>query len=301
MSSIKSNQKIVECVPNFSEGRNPDVIRAILESVTEGGGCEVWDHSADPDHNRSVFTIAGSPEALENAVLRFTRTAAGLIDMRTHEGVHPCIGAADVIPFIPLKNITMEECVGLSLRTGKRIAEELDLPVYLYARSAVNEKHRRLADIRRGGYAVLKDAISSDPDRAPDFGPRTLSSAGGVSIGARDFLIAFNVYLNCTDPAPARKIAKSIRESSGGLPGLQAIGLQVRNLAQVSMNLLDFRKTSLETVFTEIRRHAENLGCQPLYSELIGMLPAAALNDTSAEELMIRDFTRDRILEEHYC
>ena len=300
MISVKSNHQLVECVPNFSEGRDPEVIRAILNSITKDGTCEVWDHSADADHNRSVFTIAGEPDALEEAVLRFTRTAAELIDMETHEGVHPCIGATDVIPFIPLKNISMEECIALSVRTGRRIAEELGLPVYLYARSAVIPQHRRLADIRRGGYIRLKEVIDSDPDRAPDLGPMVLGPAGGVSIGARDFLIAFNVYLNTADPAPARKIARQIRESSGGLPGLQAIGLRVKGMAQVSMNLLDFRKTSMKTVFSVIREKDAELGCAPLYTELIGMLPSAALEGTSAEELMIRDFSPDRILENHY-
>ena len=300
MISVKYNNCLVECVPNFSEGRDPEIIRAILGSVIRDGMCEVWDHSSDADHNRSVFTLAGPPNAVEEAVLRFTRTAAELIDMETHEGVHPCIGATDVIPFIPLKNITMDECVDLSVRTGKRIAEELDLPVYLYARSAITPKHRRLADIRRGGYPLLKEMIACDPDRAPDFGPRVLGPAGGVSIGARDFLIAFNVYLNTADPAPARKIARQIRESSGGLPGVQAIGLQVKGLAQVSMNLLDFRTTSMKTVFSAIREKAAYLGCAPLFSELIGMLPAAALDGTNPDELMIRDFSDDRILENHF-
>ena len=296
----ESDTKLIECVPNFSEGRDPEIIRAIHRSIIEDGRCEVWDHSSDPDHNRSVFTLAGTPEAVEEAVVRFTRTAANLIDMETHEGVHPCIGAADVIPFIPLKNASMEDCIALSERAGKRIADELDLPVYLYAQSAKTPSHIRLADIRRGGYPALKNVISCDPDRAPDFGPRHLSTAGGVSIGARDFLIAFNVYLNTSDPKPARQIARKIRASSGGLPGVQAIGLRVKGLAQVSMNLLDYRKTSMKTVFCAIREEAERSGCSPLYSELIGMLPRDALSGTTPDELLLQDFSPARILEEHF-
>ena len=287
-------------MPNFSEGRDPAVLDAIFRSITADGTCEVWDHSADPDHNRSVFTLAGTPEAVGDAVLRFTGTAAQLIDMETHEGVHPCIGATDVVPFIPLKNTSMEECIALSEKTGKRIADELGLPVYLYARSAKTDSHIRLADIRRGGYHTLKNVISNDPDRAPDFGPLRLGTAGCVSIGARDFLIAFNVYLNTPDPAPAKMIARKIRASSGGLPGLQAIGLQVKGLAQVSMNLLDYRKTSMKDVLSAIRKEAARLGCAPLYSELIGMLPRDALSGTSPEELLLQDFDRSRILEEHF-
>lgn len=296
----ESKTKLIECVPNFSEGRDPDIIRAIHRSILEDGQCEVWDHSGDPDHNRSVFTLAGTPEAVENAVLRFTRTAAELIDMETHGGVHPCIGATDVIPFIPLKNASMEECIALSEKTGKRIADELGLPVYFYAKSARTASHIRLADIRRGGYHKLKEVIGSQPDRAPDLGPRQLGPAGGVSIGARDFLIAFNVYLNTSDLYPAGQIARKIRASSGGLPGVQAIGLQVKGLAQVSMNLLDYRKTPMKAVFSAIMREADKLGCTPLYSELIGMLPRDALSGTSPDELLLRDFDSSRILEEHF-
>lgn len=291
------NDKLIECVPNFSEGRDRSVIEAIREAIVQEGDCELWDYSADADHNRSVFTFAGSPQAVENAVLRFTRTAAQLINMETHEGVHPCIGATDVIPFVPLKNTCMEECIQLSETVGKRIADELELPVYLYAKSAKVPAHQRLADIRRGGYHKLKEVIATDPDRAPDFGPKRLNTAGGVSIGARDFLIAFNVYLNCIDPAPARMIAKKIRESSGGLPGLQAIGLIVNGYAQVSMNLLDYHKTSMKTVIEAIAKESARLGVNPLYTELIGMLPQAALSETDPEELLLRDFSPEKIIE----
>ena len=292
-----NNRKLIECVPNFSEGRNAAVIEAIRRSITADKDCQLWDYSADPDHNRSVFTIAGSPETIENAVLRFTRTAAKLIDMESHDGVHPCIGATDVIPFIPLQNTTMDECVQLSEIVGKRIASELDIPVYLYAKSARKASHVRLADIRRGGYHQLKQDITSVPDRAPDYGPLELSSAGGVSIGARDFLIAFNAYLNTNDIKPARIIARKIRESSGGFPGLQAIGLLVKDKAQVSMNLLDYKRTSMKSVIQAIEKEASFLNIEPLYTELIGMIPEMALSGTNAGELHIRDFSEDRIIE----
>lgn len=297
---MKNKQtKLIECVPNFSEGRDPQVIETIRESILAAGNCEVWDYSSDADHNRTVFTLAAEPGAMEEAVLRFTGTAAELINMETHTGVHPCIGATDVIPFIPLRNTTMEECIDLSEKVGMRIASELDLPVYLYAQSAKRTEHFRLADIRRGGFAALRREIDQIPERAPDLGPRRLGPAGGVSIGARDFLIAFNVYLDTDDVSDAKKIARKIRTSSGGFPFLQAIGLPVKGQAQVSMNLLNFRITSLKTVFQAIDREAQALGVRPERSELIGMLPKAAMEGTTPEELLLFDFDRSRILEEH--
>ncbi len=288
---------LIECVPNFSEGRDWKIIEAIHDSITADGRCEVWDYSADADHNRSVFTIAGSPDAIENAVMRFTEKAAQLINMETHEGVHPCIGATDVVPFIPLRNVSMDDCVHLSEKVGNRIADELGIPVYLYANSAKTAAHKRLADIRRGGFHTLKEEIASVPDRAPDYGPKILPPYGGVSIGARDFLIAFNVYLDTADVKIAKDIAKSIRESSGGFPGLQAIGLLVNNYAQVSMNLLDYRKTSMQTIISKIRKDAESKNVNPLYTELIGMLPRDAISGTTPDELLLKDFTESRIIE----
>lgn len=288
---------LIECVPNFSEGRDWKIIEAIHDSIAADRHCEIWDYSADADHNRSVFTIAGSPDAIENAVMRFTSTAAQLINMETHEGVHPCIGATDVVPFIPLRNVSMDDCVHLSEKVGKRIADELGAPVYLYANSAKMAAHKRLADIRRGGFHKLKEEIASVPDRSPDYGPKILPPYGGVSIGARDFLIAFNVYLDTADIKIAKKIAKSIRESSGGFPGLQAIGLFVDNHAQVSMNLLDYRKTSMMTIISKIRKEAESENVKPLYTELIGMLPRDAISGSTPDELLLKDFSESRIIE----
>ena len=293
-------KQLIECVPNFSEGRDSLIIERILQSVISEGDCEIWDYSSDIYHNRSVFTIAGSPDALENAALRFTQTASEFIDMETHIGVHPCVGAVDVIPFIPLRNASMGDCIALSERTAKRIAAELNLPVYLYANSAVNPAHKRLADIRRGGYSKLQTEIKNVPERKPDFGPAELTSAGAVSVGARDFLIAFNVYLDTKDVKIAENIAKKIRTSSGGFPFLQAIGLPVNGLAQVSMNLLNYRVTSLKTVFEAICCEADKFEIKPKYSELIGMLPKDALRDISPDELLLHDFCESRILENHF-
>ena len=292
-------KRLVECVPNFSEGRDPEVIESIRNSIIEDGTCEVWNYSSDHDHNRSVFTIAGSPEDIGNAVIRFTAKAAKLINMEVHEGVHPCIGATDVVPFVPLLNTSMEECIELAEKTGLRIAKELSLPVFLYAKAAKRPEHQRLSDIRRGGYRTLRDEIGSFQERMPDFGPHLMGTAGGVSIGARDFLIAFNVFLDSVDTHPAKEIARRIRTSSGGLPALQAIGLSVNGYAQVSMNLLDYRVTSLKKVFSAISCLADELKTGILYSELIGMLPESALADISPEELLIKDFNSDRILETH--
>ena len=292
--------KLIECVPNFSEGRDPVIIEAIRRSIIEDGQCELWNYSSDADHNRSVFTLAGEPEAMEKTVLRFTHTAAQLINMETHSGGHPCIGATDVIPFIPLRNASMQDCISLSEKVGHRIAEELSLPVYLYAQSAKRAEHVRLADIRRGGFQRLKQEIGIVPERAPDYGPLFLTSAGGVSVGARDFLIAFNIYLDTDDVSIAKTAAKKLRTSSGGLPYVQAIGLPVNGKAQISMNLLNFRITSLKTVFLTAAEEVKKYGVHPVKSELIGMLPEAALEGTFPEELLLFDFNDKLILENHF-
>lgn len=292
--------KLIECVPNFSEGRDAAVIRAISQSITSDPEIHLWDSGADPDHNRSVFTLAGTPEALERAVPRFVQCASRLIDMNEHVGVHPCIGATDVIPFIPLRETDMTECVRLAERVGERIARENEIPVYLYGRAARTPAHVRLADIRRGGYAKLKEEISRVPERFPDFGPRVLGPAGGTSIGAREILIAFNIFLDSDNLTAARQIARAVRESSGGIPGVQAIGLEVRHLAQVSMNILNYHSAPLALVYEQVRTLAARQSIGIAYSELIGMLPRAALDGTSAAALQLRDFSEDRILENRY-
>ncbi len=288
---------MIECVPNFSEGRDPDFMEAIHEAILNGTETMILDQSADPDHNRSVFTLAGNPESLTKSVFQFTRAAIERIDMRSHKGVHPCIGAVDVIPFIPLRNTMLSECIALSESIAKLLADSFEMPIYLYGKSARIPEHRRLADIRRGGYATLAREIRSEPVRHPDFGPAALPPYGACSVGARNFLIAWNIYLNTADIGIAKEIAEKIRESSGGLKGVQAIGLPVKGRAQVSMNITDFHAAPLIKVYESVDRLASKAGTGILYSELIGLLPQAALAGSSAEELKIIDFSPERIIE----
>lgn len=288
---------MIECVPNFSEGRDPDFMEAIHDAILNDTETMILDQSADPDHNRSVFTLAGTPDSLMKSVFQFTSTAIERIDMREHKGVHPCIGAVDVIPFIPLNDTRLSECIALSEKVAKLLADSFEMPIYLYGKSARVPEHQRLADIRRGGYAALAHEIHSVPERHPDFGPAQLPPYGGCSVGARDFLIAWNIYLDTADIAIAKAIAGEIRESSGGLKGVQAIGLPVKGRAQVSMNITDFHAAPLKKVYEAVERLAVKAGTGILSSELIGLLPQAALAGSSAEALKISNFSPERIIE----
>ena len=252
--------KLVECVPNFSEGRRKEVVDAIVAEARGVEGVTVLGCDMDADHNRSVLTLAGPPEPVAEAAFRCARKAAALLDLRTHTGAHPRMGATDVIPFIPLGDSTMEECVDLARKVGKRVAEELSIPVYLYAEAAARPERRKLADVREGQFEGIRDSIGSDPARAPDFGPHAVhSSAGATAVGARFFLIAYNVNLAGRDLALAKKIAKGLRESDGGLPGVQAAGFDLpeQGKVQVSMNLLDYRKTGMRRVFLKVKAKAK--------------------------------------------
>lgn len=291
-------EKLIECVPNFSEGRRVSVIEEISSAI-EQAGAMVLDRQMDVDHNRAVITLVGEPQAVENAAFRAIQTAARLISLETHRGEHPRIGATDVVPFVPLHGATMEDCVGIARRLGARVGTELGIPVYLYARAATRSSRRALADLRRGEYEGLKKEILTNPDRVPDFGPRELGAAGATTIGARDFLIAFNINLATSDPRVAKDIARSIRESSGGLEGVQAKGflLRSRNLAQVSMNLTNFRVTGMLAVFNRVREEAERRGVQIQESELIGLLPVDALAQTSRQALHLPNLTASQVIE----
>jgi glutamate formiminotransferase len=271
--------QLVECVPNFSEGQRSEVMDAIQGAAASARGAAVLDRHADAVHHRMVLTIAGPPGPVAEAAFRAVRCATELIDLGEHHGVHPRIGAADVVPFVPLGSTRMQLCVELARRVGRRIAAELELPVYLYGEAAVHAERRRLPDLRRGEYEHLRANIASDPRLAPDFGPRRVGSAGAVAVGARPPLIAYNITLATDDLAIARAIARAIRESSGGLPALQARGFRTAdpNVVQVSMNLLDFRRTPLHVVFERVHREAQHSGVEVLESELVGMLPADAL------------------------
>lgn len=294
---------LIESVPNVSEGTRLEVVDAIadtLRSVSIGSRrASLLDYSADPSHNRSVFTIAGEPDVIEEAVLALFRTALAAIDMRWHRGVHPRLGAVDVVPFIPLEGATLEHCVAVARRVGARIADEFALPVYLFEAAATRPARRNLEDVRRGQFEGLAAKIGT-PDWAPDFGPvRRHPSAGAAIVGARNPLIAFNVNLATDRLDIAGQIAAEVRQSSGGLPSVKAMGVRLaeRGIVQVSMNLVDYTITPIERAFAAVQAAASRHGVEVIESELIGLTPAAALAGTSPAALRLRGFTAERILE----
>jgi glutamate formiminotransferase / formiminotetrahydrofolate cyclodeaminase len=289
--------QIVECIPNFSEGRRQDVIEQIVAVMEQVPGVQVLDIQSDLDHNRSVVTLVGRAEAVAEAAFRAVRQAATLIDMNHHRGGHPRMGATDVVPFVPVRGISMAECVELAHGLGRRIGEELGIPVYFYEEAATRPERRNLAEVRRGEYEQMKDVIATDPDRAPDFGPAVMGSAGATAVAARPPLIAFNVYLNTDDAAPAKDIARAVRHSSGGLRFVKALGLTVEGQAQVSMNLTDYRRTPIHRVVEMIRSEAARRGLMVTRSEVVGVLPAEALVDAARFYLQLADFSPEQILE----
>jgi glutamate formiminotransferase len=294
---------LIECVPNFSEGRRPKVVDEIVRAIGQIDGITVLDQSRDETHNRSVVTFAGSAEMVVRAATAGVGRALELIDMEQHTGAHPRIGAVDVIPFVPLGSTTIEECADLARRFGEQIATRFDLPVYLYGDAALRPERRRLAHVRRGQYEALRDEIATNPDRAPDYGPARIHPRGGaVAVGARKPLIAFNVNLRSDDLALAIRIASTIRESSGGMPAVQAMGVLLENpgqppMAQVSMNLVDWQRTGITAVVREIRRLAREAGTDIDHCELIGLAPTGALLEVAADALGLADFTPDQALE----
>jgi glutamate formiminotransferase len=275
---------LVESVPNYSEGRRPEVIDRLAADVTATPGAFLLDRTSDASHNRSVLTLAGEDDAVVAALEATVASACQAIDMEVHTGEHPRIGAVDVVPFVPLGETSMDACIALARSFGQRVAERFEIPVYLYARAATRPDRIRLADVRRGGYEGLRDAIASDPERAPDFGPRrTHPRAGAMAVGARPFLIAWNINLESADVELARRIARTVRESGGGLPAVQANGFMIEELdcAQVSLNLLDFATTPLWRVWEAVERLAEASGVGLRESELIGLAPLAAFDDVA--------------------
>ena len=288
---------LVECIPNFSEARRPEVIAAIVDSIARVSGVCLLDHSSDLDHNRTVVTFAGPPEAVVEASFGGIATAARLINLDEHRGEHPRMGATDVVPFVPLAGISLKECVELAHSLGKRVGEELKIPVYLYEAAATRPDRENLADIRRGEYEKLKQEIGHNPDRKPDYGPERVGPAGAVIIGARQALIAFNAYLNTADVNLARNVAKAVRNSSGGLHYVKALGLLVEGQAQVSMNLTDFTRTSVARVVEFVRREAARYGAAITHTELVGLIPRAALVDAAQWYLQLDGLQADQILE----
>ncbi len=288
---------LIECIPNFSEARRPEVIDQIAAAITSVEGARLLDRSSDLDHNRTVLTYAGPPEAVEEAAFRAIKTAAELIDLNKHIGEHPRIGATDVVPFVPLSGATMEDCVAMSKRLGQRVCEGLNIPVYLYEAAATRPERTNLENIRRGQYEGLTSEIESNPDRKPDYGPAKLGSAGATVIGARNPLIAFNIYLTTSEVDVAKKIAKAVRQSSGGLRYVKALGLLVEGRAQVSMNLTNFRETPIGLVVETIRREAQRYGVAIHHSELVGLIPQEALIDAAVWYTQLDQFSTDQILE----
>jgi glutamate formiminotransferase/formiminotetrahydrofolate cyclodeaminase len=287
---------LVECIPNFSEARRPEVVEAIATAIT-ASGVTVLDRHSDRDHNRTVITYVGAPAAAEEAAFQGIRKAAELINLEMHTGTHPRIGATDVVPFVPLSGINMEECVAIARRLGERVGRELNIPVYLYEEAATQPERINLENIRRGQYEGLKAEIETHPERKPDFGPAHLGPAGATVIGARHPLIAYNVYLSTGDVSIAKAVAKVVRQSSGGLPSVKALGMLVEGLAQVSMNLTNFRQTSIQTAVEAVRSEAARHGVGIHHSELVGLVPQEALTETAARYLQLDGFKSDQILE----
>jgi glutamate formiminotransferase len=290
-------QPLIECVPNFSEGRRAEVVEQIVAAIRAVPGVLVLDVESDADHNRSVVTFVGAPAAVVDGALAGMAVAQQLINLDQHQGAHPRLGATDVVPFIPIRDATMADCVELARQLGQRVGEELGIPVYLYEEAATRPSRRNLADVRRGEYEGLKQSLGKDSARDPDFGPTTLTPAGATAIGARAPLIAYNVYLSTGDVDVAKKVAKAIRHSSGGLRFAKALGLLVDGRAQVSINMTDFRSTPLHRVFELIRVEAARYGVLPTESEIVGLVPEDALLDVAEHYLQLNRFKRAQVLE----
>jgi glutamate formiminotransferase len=291
---------LVECVPNFSEGRRRAVVDAIADAARSVPGVRVLDVELDANHNRSVITFVGEPDAAGEAAFRMAAKAAELIDMNLHRGEHPRIGALDVLPFIPIRGVTMDDCVRMAQETGTRIAEELHIPVYLYEAAASRPDRKALPDVRRGEYEGLKVEIETNPDRAPDFGePRLHPTAGACVVGARPPLIAYNVNLGTADVKVAKAIARLVREKDGGLPAVRALGFELkdRGLVQVSMNLVNYKVTSIAAAFDAVSRHAAERNVPVVGSEIVGLVPEDSLPPKPVERLLLENFDPRQVLE----
>jgi glutamate formiminotransferase len=288
---------LVECVPNFSEGRDPAKIAAIVEAM-KIPGVYLLDREMDSDHNRCVITLVGEREAIAEAAIRGVGKAAELIDLTRHQGAHPRMGAADVIPFIPIDGVTIEDCVAMARHVGAEIWKRFQIPVYLYEAAATTTERQNLENIRRGQFEGIRAEIATNPARLPDFGePRVHPTAGATVVGARKPLIAYNVFLNTPDVEIAKKIAKAVRFSSGGLRFVKAAGFLVRGMAQVSMNLTDFEQTPVHRVFEFVKREAERYGVTPVSSEIVGLIPKLALEQAAEWFLQVENFDSSLILE----
>ena len=292
--------QLFECVPNFSEGRQPETVRLIAESIASAGSACVLDTHIDPDHNRSVITFVASPEKVVAAAVNAVRRAEELIDMRAHQGEHPRLGATDVLPFVPVRGVTMDDCVRVAHEAGEIIARELSIPVYYYEHAALRPERVNLEDVRRGALELLREQITINPERAPDVGlAHVHDSAGAIAVGARPILIAFNVILRSGEVDVARQIARKIRARNGGLPFLKALGfrLQTRGLVQVSMNLVNYEVTGMTAAYDAIQREADLLGVEIESAEIVGLIPRNALDREAAYFNKLENFSETKILE----
>src|SRR2546429_4891918 len=290
-------QTLVECVPNFSEGRDKSKVDAIVEAM-KLDGVYLLDREMDADHNRCVITLAGEREAVQEAAIRGVGKAAELIDLNKHQGAHPRMGAADVVPFIPIEGVSIEDCVTMARHVGEQIWKRYQVPVYLYESAATSPERQNLENIRRGQFEGIRAEIASNPSRRPDFGEaRVHPTAGATVVGARKFLIAYNIFLNTPDVDIARKVAKAVRFSSGGLRFVKGAGFLVRGLGQVSMNLTDFEQTPVARVFEYVKREAARYGVAPVSSEIVGLIPKKALEQAAEWFLQVENFESSMILE----
>jgi glutamate formiminotransferase / formiminotetrahydrofolate cyclodeaminase len=290
-------QPLVECIANYSEARRPEVVEAIVGAITGVAGVRLLDRHSDLDHNRTVLSFVGEPKTVEEAAFRSIAKAAELIDLDQHTGEHPRIGATDVVPFVPLSGVTMADCVEIARRLGYRVGDELGIPVYLYEEAATRPERQNLENLRRGQYEALKTEMGVNPERDPDFGPRRVGPAGATVIGARQPLIAFNVYLTTEDLSIAKKIAKTVRNSSGGFRYVKALGVLVEGRAQVTMNMTNYHGTPVALVVEAIRREAARYGVAIHHTELVGLIPQGALVDAAVWYLQLDQFEKTQVLE----
>jgi glutamate formiminotransferase/glutamate formiminotransferase/formiminotetrahydrofolate cyclodeaminase len=293
-------ESLVECVPNFSEGRDAETVRLLSQSISSVESACVLDTHIDPDHNRSVITFVAPPQTIVEAAVNAVRRASELIDMRAHQGEHPRLGATDVLPFIPLRGVTMDDCVQIAHAAGRIIARELLIPVYYYESAALRPVRAHLEDVRRGALELLREQITTNPERAPDEGsPQVHETAGAIAIGARRFLIAFNVILRSSDTAIAQQIARKVRARNGGLPFLKALGFRLhsRGLVQVSMNLVNYEVTGMAAAFEAVRREADILNVEIQGAEIVGLVPQNALDRAAEYFSKLENFSDSKILE----
>jgi len=291
---------IVECIPNFSEGRRSEVIDQIVSAIQSISGAVLLDRESDPNHNRSVVTFVASPDRVVDAAIAAAKKASELIDLNKHTGEHPRMGATDVIPFVPISGVSMEDCVGLARECGQRMWNELGIPVYLYEKAATRPERENLAAVRKGQFEGIRDEIASNEARRPDFGePRVHPTAGITAVGARPPLIAYNVNLATSDVEIANKIARAVRHQSGGFRYVKALGFELkdRGIVQVSMNMVNYEGTPLFRVFEAIQREAARYGVAVVGSEIVGLVPQRALNAVADYYLQLEDFTEVQILE----